>query len=248
MNIAIIGYGKMGKEIEQAAKQRGLAVKAIIDPLAPGAPAKEISAKSMKGVDVAIEFTQPGAAIENIRKLAELKINIVVGTTGWYDSMKQAMKIAEDSGIGLIWASNFSLGVNAFFRIVTSAAKVMDKLDDFDAFVHEFHHSQKADSPSGTALTAANILLDNIKRKKELLTETAHAKIRPEQLHLTSTRTGNIPGTHMVGFDSADSTIEIRHTARNRSGFALGAVMAAEWISGKKGFYSIDAMMDDLIR
>ena len=245
--IALIGYGKMGQEIHRIAKERGVEVKAIIDPISEGATAKEISAKSLAEIDVAIDFTHPDVIISNIKKLAELKINIVVGTTGWYDNMDQVKKIAKDKGIGLLWASNFSLGVNAFFRIVESAAKIMDKLDEFDVFIHEFHHSQKADSPSGTALTAANILLANIERKKKLLTETAHTKIRPEQLHLTSTRTGNIPGTHAVGFDSADSTIEIKHTARNRSGFALGAVRAAEWLKGKKGFYTIDDMMKELL-
>ncbi|PIN86364.1 4-hydroxy-tetrahydrodipicolinate reductase [Candidatus Woesearchaeota archaeon CG10_big_fil_rev_8_21_14_0_10_44_13] len=248
MNIAIIGYGKMGHEIERIARERGLSIKAIIDPKSEGATAKEISERSLKGVDVAIDFTHPSMVIGNVQSLARLKKNIVLGTTGWYDKTDEVRRIAEKNKVGLIWASNFSIGVNVFFRIIESASMMINNIPEYDIFCHEFHHNQKADSPSGTARSIANIILKNVERKKEMITETSREKIRPEHLHVTSTRAGSIPGTHIVGFDSAADTIELKHIARDRSGFALGAVMAAEWINGKKGFFSIDSMMKDLIR
>ncbi len=247
-NIAIIGYGKMGKEIEKIANEKGLEVKSTVDPKAEGATAKDIDEKSMDGVDVAIEFTHPDVIIDNIKRLAGMGKSIVVGTTGWYDRKDEVRKIIEENNAGLIWASNFSLGVNIFFRIVENASRIMDSMEDYDVFCHELHHNQKADSPSGTAQSIGNILLENIKRKKSMLTEACHERIGREQLHVSSTRAGSIPGTHIVGFDSQADTIELKHTARNRSGFALGAVLAAEWIKGRKGFFDINDMMKDIIK
>ena len=248
VSIAIIGYGKMGKEIEKAANEKGIEIKSIIDPKADGATAKEIDEYSMEGVDVAIDFTHPDVIMDNIRKVSGLGRNIVVGTTGWYGKSESVREMIDKSSTGLVWAPNFSLGVNLFLRIVDNASRIMDRMDDYDVFCHELHHNQKADSPSGTAGSIAETLLKNISRKKEMLTETSHERISPEKLHVTSTRAGSIPGTHMVGFDSQADTIELKHTARNRSGFALGAVLAAEWIKGKKGFFDINDMMDEMIR
>src|SRR3989338_510857 len=247
MNIAIIGYGKMGREIERIALQRGIKVVSIIDLEAKEAHLREITAESVRNADVCIDFTHPDSSIKNIEKLSKLKKNIVVGTTGWYGNMGRARAIVNKAGNGLIWSGNFSIGVNLFFRMVEDAARIIDNVEDYDIFIHEFHHSQKADSPSGTALMLGKLITDNVSRKKKIVTEELKRRIRPDELHISSTRGGSIPGTHIVGMDSAADTIELKHTARNRQGFALGAVMAAQWISKKKGFYGIDDMMDSVI-
>lgn len=246
MNIAIIGYGKMGHEIEKVAKEKGLTIKAVIDPKNEEATHKEINEESLKDVDVAIDFTHPDSAVENIKKVSAFGKNMVVGTTGWYDRMDDVKEIIEKANTGVIWSGNFSLGVNIFFKIIENAAKIMDKFNDYDLFVHEFHHNQKADSPSGTAVMIGKILKDNIKRKEKIVTEELKRKIEPDELHVSSTRSGSIPGTHVVGFDSKADTIELKHTARGREGFALGAIMAAEWVKDKKGFFGIDSMMKNI--
>lgn len=233
MKIAIIGYGKMGHEIERAAGLKGISVSSIIDPNHPAATHKSIDEKSMQNVDVCIEFTRLDAVIENIRKTSKFGKNIVVGTTGWNDQLNEARKIVKNSNIGLIYASNFSIGVNVFFRIIENAAKMMNNLDSYDVFGYELHHSKKLDAPSGTAKSIEQILVKNIKRKKEV--------------PFAAIRAGSIPGTHVVGFDSSSDTIELKHTARNREGFALGAIMAAEWIKNRKGFFDINDMMDEII-
>ena len=246
MNVGIIGYGKMGHEIEKVAKDKGITIRTI-DLNDDNANFKEINEESMKDVDVCIDFTHPDSVVENIEKISKFGKNIVVGTTGWYDKLEDVKKIIEQTGTGLIWSGNFSVGVNIYFKIIENAAKIMDKFDDYDAFVHEFHHNKKADSPSGTAVMIGEILTGNIERKKRVVTEELKRKIAADELHISSTRGGSIPGTHIVGFDSATDTIELKHTARNRQGFALGAIMATQWIQGKKGFYDINDMMKEII-
>jgi|SRR3989338_6276330 len=247
MNIAIIGYGRMGREIEKVAQNKGISV-IRIDPNAEGADFREINEESMEGIDVCVDFSHPNAVIGNIEKVARFKKNIVVGTTGWYNEMDKVKRIVKDAGIGLIWSGNFSIGVNAYFKIIEQAAKIMNNVKDYDVFVHEFHHSQKADSPSGTAVMIGKIIIESIKRKNKVVTEELKRKIEPNELHISSTRGGSIPGTHIVGFDSAADTIELKHTARSRQGFVVGAVMAAQWINGKKGFYDINDLMKSIVQ
>ncbi len=246
MNIAIIGYGKMGHEIEKVAKAKGTAVRTV-DPNNDSADYKEINEESMKDADVCLDFTHPDSVIGNIEKISKFKKNIVAGTTGWYGRMDEVKKIIKDAKIGLIWSGNFSIGVNIYFKIIENAAKIMNKISDYDVFVHELHHNRKADSPSGTAVMIGKILTDNIERKNKVVTEELKRKINPEELHISSTRGGSIPGTHTVSFDSPADTIELKHTARSREGFALGAVIAAQWIQNKKGFYDIDDLMKDIV-
>lgn len=233
MNIAIIGYGKMGHEIEKFARAREIVVASIIDPNDKNANFREINEKSMKSVDVCIDFTRPDAVIGNLRKISKFGKNVVIGTTGWNDKLDEAKSIVNQGNIGLIYASNFSIGVNIFFRIIEHAARMMDKFKDYDVFGYELHHSKKLDSPSGTAKSIEKILVSNISRIKEV--------------KFASVRAGSIPGTHVVGFDSSADTIELKHTARNREGFALGAVIAAEWIQNKKGFFDINDIMNELV-
>lgn len=250
MRIALIGYGKMGKEVEKAAKMRGIEIVAIIDPNAEPKSGRfrEITAAALMNADVAIDFTTPAAVAENIRKASGLGKNMVVATTGWHDKLEEARHIVQSTGTGLIYSSNFSIGVNVYFRIIEEAAKLFNKVDAYDVYGFEEHHNQKVDSPSGTAKTAADILLRNIERKKKAVYDKLDRKIEPDELHFASIRAGSIPGTHAVGFDSEADTIELKHTARNRSGFAAGALMAAEWIQGKRGFYTMNDFMQDYFK
>ncbi len=240
--LGLIGFGKMGQEVAGLVQQRGHEITARFDI---GNPLNVTT--NVDSIDVFIEFTHPEAVVENVRTVAQLQKPLVVGTTGWNEQLTEVEKIVKDSQIGLIYASNFSLGMNLFFKIVESAAGLFDKFEDFDPFIHEVHHKMKEDSPSGTALSLGKILLEKINRKSDILPGTSEGQISPEQLHVTSTRTGNVPGTHIVGFESEADSIELKHTARNRSGFALGAVYAAGWIIGKTGVFTMDDLMNDLM-
>ncbi len=248
MKIALIGYGKMGKEVERVAKQRGHSICATVDTASPDATHKEIDSSCLKDADVVIDFTLPSSVIENIKKVTAARKNMVVGTTGWYDSITEAKQLVGSAGTGFIYSSNFSVGVNIFYRIVEAAAKLVNKVPDYDAFGYELHHNQKVDSPSGTARSIADILVKNISRKKQMQYEKLDRKINPDELHFASIRSGWIPGTHVVGFDSEADTIELKHTARSRAGFALGAVMAAEWVKGRKGFFTMNDFISDFFR
>ncbi|MBW2975614.1 4-hydroxy-tetrahydrodipicolinate reductase [Candidatus Woesearchaeota archaeon] len=234
MNIAIIGYGKMGHIIEKIAAERGINVIAKIDPAAEGATHKEISEESLKDADACIEFTAPDVAVENIKKISALGKNIVVGTTGWYNKVEEVKKYAEENDIGLIYAPNFSIGVNVFFRLAKYISRMMNKLNDYEVKMTEAHHIHKKDAPSGTAKKIAEIIKENIERVDEI--------------DIKSIREGEIPGTHTVDFESSADIIKIEHEAKGREGFASGAVMAAEWIKGRKGFYSIEDMMKEVIK
>jgi 4-hydroxy-tetrahydrodipicolinate reductase len=248
MKIAIIGYGKMGHEVERVAKIRKHWVVAIIDPIAEGATAKEINLKTLNGAEVALDFTTPQMAPENIKSVAETKTSMVVGTTGWYDHITEMKQVVQHNNIGFIYSPNFSLGVNLFYRMVEASAKLINKAPNYDVYSYELHHNQKADSPSGTAKALGEILTKNIDRKTALVHDKLDRKIMPQEVHVASIRAGWIPGTHIVGFDSEADTIELKHTARSRAGFAYGAVMAAEWLQGKKGFFTINDFMNDVFK
>ncbi|HEX4999045.1 MAG TPA: 4-hydroxy-tetrahydrodipicolinate reductase [Terriglobia bacterium] len=232
MNIALIGYGKMGHEIEAVAKEQGDTIVEIFDI------DRTADAASLKRADVCIEFSAPDAAVRNILTAVDAGVDIVVGTTGWYAHLDEIRGRVRNSA--LLYSANFSLGVNLYFRIVARAAELMNNATDYDAYVHEWHHRQKADSPSGTALRLAEILLNRIDRKKSILRDRSDGKIDPASLHVTSTRVGTVPGTHTVAFDSDADQIEITHIARNRRGFALGALRAAHWAHGRKGVFTMD--------
>lgn len=233
MNISIVGYGKMGHEIERVARIRGFNVASIIDPTDKDANFKEVNGQSMDNVDVCIDFTKPDAVVSNVKKIADFGKNIVIGTTGWNERIDEVRDIVKNNDIGLIYAPNFSIGVNVFFRIIDNAAKIINNIDSYDVYGYELHHSKKLDSPSGTAKSIEKIIVKNIRRINKV--------------NFASVRSGSIPGTHIVGFDSGADTIELVHTARNREGFALGAIMAAEWIQNKKGFFDINDMMNEMI-
>jgi len=243
MNLALIGYGKMGKEVERAAHDRGLKIVKIVE-VDENPDGTALTKESLKSVDVCIDFSSPEVVMNNIEAVAEAGKNIVVGTTGWYDRLDYVRKLVKEKKIGFLHASNFSLGVNIFTQIVMDAAHLFDRYSQYDVAIQETHHRGKADSPSGTALSLGSTILQAIKRKSELAGETQHGAIKPHQLHVTSTRVGSVTGRHAVLFDSDADTIELVHTAKNRSGFAAGAIVAAEWLKGKKGFYTMrDVLM-----
>lgn len=221
MNIAIVGYGKMGRMIERVALERGHAITLKLDEH-NNASFEGITAENFAGVDAAIDFSVPEAAVTNIEKIAALGVNIVVGTTGWLAKTDHVKEVVAQNGTGLVWSPNYSVGVNAFFRIVREAAKLLSGAPEYEAWAWEIHHSAKKDAPSGTLLK----LVEEMK-------SAGFAK----NIDVSSNRAGTIAGTHEIGFDSAADTITLRHTARSREGFALGAVKAAEWIAGQKGFH-----------
>jgi 4-hydroxy-tetrahydrodipicolinate reductase len=241
LRLALIGYGKMGKEVERAAIDRGMEITARVDIDAPS-----LSVEGVRTADVAVHFALPPTVVKHVEELAKLRKPIVVGTTGWQSDREKIQSLVQSSGIGLVYASNFSIGVNVFYRILKEAGSLFDRFADYDVSVHEIHHKDKVDAPSGTAVSIANILLSTIKRKREMLAGSPDGKIRPEQLQVSSGRIGSVVGTHSVRFDSAADGIEIVHTAKNRTGFALGAIVAAEWIQDKQGMYSFDEVLEDL--
>jgi 4-hydroxy-tetrahydrodipicolinate reductase len=221
MNIAIVGYGKMGRMIERLATERGIAVAAKLDEF-NNANFEGINAANFANVDVAIDFSVPSTVVGNIERIAALGVNLVVGTTGWQQHTPHVKSVVEKHGIGLVWSPNYSVGVNAFFRIVEAAARLLANEAEYEAWAWEIHHSAKKDAPSGTLI--------------KLVEEMREAGYQ-RTVDVASNRAGAIPGTHEIGFDSAADTITLRHTARSREGFALGAIKAAEWVVGKKGLY-----------
>jgi 4-hydroxy-tetrahydrodipicolinate reductase len=221
VKIAIVGYGKMGRMIERFAVERGHEVALKLDEF-NNANFEGITARNFQTIDVAIDFSIPSAAVGNIERIAALGVNIVIGTTGWLDQIDHVRAVVEQSQTGLIWSPNYSVGVNAFFRVVAEAAKLLSDAPEYEAWAWEIHHSAKKDAPSGTLLK---------------LVEEMRKAGYSRSVDTGSNRAGTIAGTHEIGFDSAADTITLRHTARNREGFALGAVKAAEWIAGKKGFH-----------
>ncbi|MBT3754899.1 MAG: 4-hydroxy-tetrahydrodipicolinate reductase [Candidatus Cloacimonetes bacterium] len=243
LKIALIGYGQMGNLIEQLASQNDCEIVSIIDPTL----GNEITTQTVADADVCIEFSTPDAAFENIVKLIELNKNIITGTTGWFDNLDKVKLMVEKKGTGFIYGSNFSVGMNLFFSIIESAAKLMNKAEDYDLFGLEMHHNKKKDSPSGTAKVLSEIILQNIDRKTKVQYDKLDRKIEQDELHFTSVRSGNIPGTHSISFDSEANTIELKHTARNRNGLALGAIKAAKWINNKTGFYNFTDNLNKII-
>ncbi len=235
--IAILGYGSMGKEIERLARQKNIIVTNIFDIDSPLEP------EGNYDFDIAIDFSYPDAVINNLKMIAAMKKSMVIGTTGWYDDMDEAGRIVDDAGIGCVWGSNFSLGMQMFFRIIRQAARYMNKLDNYDIMLHEMHHARKKDIPSGTALTLADIILKEVDIKKNTAVQHNDGIIGPEALQVSSLRGGEITGRHTAYIDSYSDSIELTHRAKNRSGFATGALSAAVWLHGKAGFFEFNEVL-----
>jgi 4-hydroxy-tetrahydrodipicolinate reductase len=247
MNIALIGYGRMGKEVENLAASQGVNVVAKFD-IEDNPNGSGLDAASLRDAHVCIEFSVPDVVITNLRKVAECGKNIVIGTTGWGAKVEEAKRIVEERKIGLVYSSNFSIGMNVFMKLIERAARMFNHFEEYDVSVHEVHHKEKVDSPSGTALEIGKILLKHSERKKRILTEKLEGKIPPDELQISSTRVGSIAGIHTVTFDSSADTIELKHTAKTRAGFALGALLAAKWVNGKQGFYTMSDVLENVLR
>lgn len=236
MKIALIGYGKMGKTIEQIALSRGHQIVSIVDINNP----EEFQSDNFKSADVAIEFTTPATAFDNYMKCFAAGVPIVSGTTGWLDRLGEIKEMCEKDGQTFFYASNYSIGVNIFFALNKYLAKIMNNFPSYDISLTETHHIHKLDAPSGTAITLAESILDNIDRKDRWTLETAE---QPADLPIHAIREGEVPGIHEVTYESDVDYISIKHDAKSRAGFALGAVVAAEFTAGKKGFLGMDDML-----
>jgi 4-hydroxy-tetrahydrodipicolinate reductase len=230
MKIILLGYGKMGRTIERIALERGHVISARIDI------DNQNDLYSADG-DVAIEFSHPDAAFENVKKTLEKSIPVVCGTTGWLERRSEIDALCTRLNGAFFYASNYSMGVNIFFRLNEYLARVMERFPEYDIELDEIHHTQKKDSPSGTAITLAEGILKHVSRKEEWVNESSEV---PSELPIKSFRIADIPGTHMVKYNSPVDDIEIKHTAHSREGFATGAVLVAEWIRQKKGILSMD--------
>ncbi|MFN4909192.1 MAG: 4-hydroxy-tetrahydrodipicolinate reductase [Bacteroidota bacterium] len=238
--IAIIGHGAMGRELVQLASPLGMTVTEIFDLTRP------VTTADRDTFDVAIDFSWPDAVVENVRAVTALGRPIVIGTTGWYGRMDDVERLIESGQTGCVWGSNFNIGTHLFLRVVRRAAELIDPHTAFDIAIHEWHHHRKKDSPSGTALSTAQNILAALPRKTHVESEAQHERIDPSALHVTSTRVGEVVGRHQVTIDSPYESIEITHTAKNRQGFAQGALLAASWIEHRKGFYDVSSLIDSL--
>lgn len=235
MKIVLFGYGKMGKEIEKIAIDRKHEIILKVDETNAATITKDELAKS----DVAIEFSTPQTVLNNIYKCFEIKLPVVVGTTGWYDNFEKVKSDCNNGNNTLFHATNFSIGVNLFFKMNSFLAEMMNNYPDYNVRMEEIHHIHKLDKPSGTAITLAEQIIAKLENKKNWSIE----KESPETLFIKDVREGEVPGTHIIKYSSAVDDIEIMHKAHNRKGFALGAVMAAEFVHNKKGIYTMSDMV-----
>jgi len=227
MKISLIGYGKMGREVERVAVDSGVEVYSVIYPSNRDAMYREITEENISGADVCIDFTSPDSVVPNVRKVAALRKNMVVGTTGWYDSLEEVEEIVRKSGIGLVYAPNFSLGMNVNNRMILSSGHILKKLG-YEPRVIETHHANKVDKPSGTAKGIAHIL------KRQGFVDVP----------IESRREGDVVGIHTTVFDSPYDRLEITHVAKSREGFAKGVLEAARWVKDKRDLYTLDDMLD----
>ncbi len=232
IKIALLGYGQMGKIIESISDSHGCEVVERYWDVRPLRP-DDATRKALKDVSVVIDFSVSEAVIENILSCAAMSINMVVGTTGWSDRLNEAKQIVKKSRIGLVHASNFSIGVNLYYQIVEYAGRLFKAFENYDPFIEESHHKRKKDAPSGTAKVLKSLIQPYYGEK---------------EIPVTSVRAGYIPGIHTVNFDSAVDTIRIQHSARNREGLAEGALMAAKWIVGRKGFYEFRDVLESCLK
>lgn len=231
MKIALIGYGAMGKIIARLAEKKTHEIAVIIHEADANLSAAELAEK-LKGVDAAIDFSAAEAVGKNVEACVLAGVPLVEGTTGWNDRREEIEKFVKESDGAFVFGANFSIGVNLFYRIVGLASELFARFEDYEAFIEEQHHSRKKDAPSGTALKLKDIVSRHITK----------------DFSVSATRAGNIPGTHRVGFDGAADQILLEHAARSREGFASGAILAAEWIAGRKGFYEFTDVMDEILK
>jgi 4-hydroxy-tetrahydrodipicolinate reductase len=229
LNLALLGHGKMGSSVARLAPERGFDLRLILT-IESNPDGVAITEENFGGVDVAIDFTMPNVVVDNIRRVAGLGVNLVVGTTGWNDRFAEVEQIVAENDIGLVYAANFSIGVQLFYRLARAAAEIFAPYSMYEPYIVEAHHKFKKDAPSGTAL--------ELKRRVQ-------PHLTSREIPTSSVRGGYIPGTHELGFDSEADTVLVRHNARSRQGFAEGALYAARWVAGKKGIFSFDQVLGE---
>ncbi len=238
MDIVLIGYGKMGRAAHQAFLDRGHVVSGIMTEKSP----PELLREALQQADLCVDFSHSNAVLGNIAACGRAKKNIVVGTTGWESQLEEAKKRVFLDGVGCLYAPNFSVGVHLFLKLAAAAASFLTDLDEYDIGITEAHHRHKTDNPSGTAKLAAEIMIERHPRKLRAEMALGGAPLE-DVLQISSLRCGAIPGTHSVVIDSPSDTVTLTHQARDRKGFALGAVRAAEWLCGKTGFFTLDDLL-----
>ena len=236
MKCAIIGHGKMGREIERILEERGHSVSLIIDE----ANANELTAENLQGVDVCFEFTTPATATANVRTVLDAGGRVVCGTTGWLENLAEMKEKASTKGGALFYASNFSIGVNMMFKLNKRLAELMNQHPEYDVRIEETHHMWKKDAPSGTAITLAEGIIENLDRKSEWINSKPEAA---EQLEIESFREGMVPGIHTITYTSADDFLQLNHSIVNRRALAMGAVVAGEYLVGKQGVHTMDDLL-----
>ncbi|MGA8165066.1 MAG: 4-hydroxy-tetrahydrodipicolinate reductase [Waddliaceae bacterium] len=239
MKVALIGYGKMGQTVEAIAPTVQVDVVARLR-----SKSTEVDWRAIEKADACIDFSHPDAVVGHIERAARFQIPMVIGTTGWYRHMDKVKAMVNDYGLGIIYAQNFSLGMNLFIRVVAEAARLLNRFDGYDVAVSEMHHRRKVDSPSGTAYAIAEALMRNMSRK-HTIHDNCNERKQPDALHISSLRVGSVPGTHTVIFDSLHETMTLTHQAHDSSAWAEGALEAAKWIQNKKGFFDMNAMMEE---
>jgi len=242
MKLALVGTGQMGEAVEALVEERGHDIEARFNS---ESPLTESERSAVDDVDVAIDFSLPPLAVRHIERYCQWGIPAVVGTTGWYEHLPEVKRWVEEYDAALLYAPNFSLGIAILVRALKAVTPLLEQLPEYDPFVHEVHHVRKMDSPSGTATMIAGLLVDGLSRKKRIVAETQHGRIDDDALHVTSTRAGRVVGEHVVGFDSAYDSVTLNHQAKNRQGFAFGALRAAEWLHGRKGLFTLDDVLAD---
>ena len=249
MKFALVGYGKMGRSIEAAAAARGHTLRAVVDrDDRKGGVLRKIGGASFRGVAVAFEFTEPASARDHVVALLERGIAVVCGTTGWDAGDAAVRRAAKGSKAGAVIAPNFSIGMNLFYAAVEDAARSYLAVGGYDPWIAEWHHRGKADAPSGTARRLAAIVAETAPGGTVVREGLPNAPLAPGDVHVAAIRAGSQPGRHLVGFDGVDDAVTLEHVARGREGFARGAVLAAEWLRGRKGVYGFDAVLSDLLR
>jgi 4-hydroxy-tetrahydrodipicolinate reductase len=248
MKYGVVGYGKMGRAIEAAAAARGHTLATVVDRAARGRRiARTIGAASWRGVTIAFEFTEPSAARDHVVALLQRGVGVVCGTTGWDASEPAVRKAARASSAGAVIAPNFSVGMNIFYAVVADAARRFAAVGGYDPWIAEWHHRAKLDAPSGTARRLAGIVA-SAGRSGAAVRLGLEAAIAPGDVHVAAVRAGHQPGRHLAGFDGPHDAVTLEHLARGREGFADGAVLAAEWLLGRRGLHGFDEVLDDLVR
>ena len=235
MRIALVGTGQMGTAIADVAEERGHEIVALFNSKHPLSE----DASSLNEAEVVIDFSLPKLAVSHMERYCRWKIPAVIGTTGWYDELSDVRRMADEQRASLLYAPNFSLGVAILTHALKSVLPLLEQLPEYDPYIHEVHHVKKVDSPSGTAVMLGNVLVEGLRRKERLETETQHGRIDAASLHVSSTRAGSVIGKHSVSLDSAFDEVELSHNAKSRKGFAFGAVKSAEWLPGRIGLFTL---------